>query len=81
MPVSRWWCEETSKDIIWEFEDLLCHKDIKLNKSWALQDMKTFYDIQGEVTHDALNDAKDLALIFKCYQEKKTLNKEAILNC
>lgn len=31
MPVSRGWCEETAKDIIWEFEQLLCNHDIKIN--------------------------------------------------
>lgn len=31
MLVSRGWCEETAKDIIWEFEDLLSNNDIKLN--------------------------------------------------
>lgn len=31
MPVSKGWCEETAKDIIWEFENLLCNNDIKLN--------------------------------------------------
>ena len=31
MLVSKSWCEETAKDIIWEFENLLCHREIKLN--------------------------------------------------
>lgn len=31
MLVSRSWCEETAKDIIWEFEQLLCEHDIKIN--------------------------------------------------
>ena len=31
MPVSRGWCEETAKDIIWEFENLLCNNDTKIN--------------------------------------------------
>lgn len=31
MLVSKSWCEETAKDIIWEFEDLLCHREIKIN--------------------------------------------------
>lgn len=31
MLVSKGWCEETAKDIIWEFENLLCNKDIKIN--------------------------------------------------
>ena len=31
MLVSKAWCEETAKDIIWEFENLLCNNDIKIN--------------------------------------------------
>ena len=31
MLVSKSWCEETSKDIIWEFENLLCNNDVKIN--------------------------------------------------
>lgn len=31
MLVSKGWCEETSKDIIWKFENLLCNNDIKIN--------------------------------------------------
>lgn len=31
MLVSKSWCEETAKDIIWEFENLLCHREIKIN--------------------------------------------------
>ena len=31
MLVSKACCEETAKDIIWEFEDLLCNNDVKLN--------------------------------------------------
>ena len=31
MPVRKSWCEETAKDIIWEFENLLCNNDVKIN--------------------------------------------------
>ena len=31
MLVSKSWCEETAKDIIWEFENLLCNNDVKIN--------------------------------------------------
>lgn len=31
MQVSKTWCEETATDIIWEFENLLCNNDIKIN--------------------------------------------------
>ena len=31
MLVSKSWCEEVTKDIIWEFENLLCNNDIKIN--------------------------------------------------
>ncbi len=31
MLVSKSWCEETAKDIIWEFENLLCNNDTKIN--------------------------------------------------
>lgn len=31
MLVSRSWCEEQAKDIIWEFENLLCNNDVKIN--------------------------------------------------
>lgn len=31
MLVSKGWCEETAKEIIWEFENLLCNNDIKIN--------------------------------------------------
>ena len=31
MLVSKSGCEETAKDIIWEFENLLCHREIKIN--------------------------------------------------
>lgn len=31
MRVSKAWCEETAKEIIWEFENLLCNNDTKIN--------------------------------------------------
>ena len=31
MLVSKGWCEETAKEIIWEFENLLCNNDVKIN--------------------------------------------------
>lgn len=31
MLVSKSWCEGTAEDIIWEFENLLCNNDIKIN--------------------------------------------------
>ena len=31
MLVSKSWCEETAKDIICEFENLLCNNDVKIN--------------------------------------------------
>ena len=31
MLVSKSWCEEIAKDILWEFENLLCDNDIKIN--------------------------------------------------
>ena len=31
MLVSHSWCEETAKEIIWEFEQLLCNNDTKIN--------------------------------------------------
>lgn len=31
MLVSKSWREETAKDIIWEFENLLCNNDVKIN--------------------------------------------------
>lgn len=31
MPASKGWIEETAKEIIGEFEDLLCNNDIKIN--------------------------------------------------
>ena len=31
MLVSKSWSEEVAKDIIWEFENLLCNNDIKIN--------------------------------------------------
>ncbi len=31
MLVSKSWCEEQAKDIIWEFENLLCNNDVKIN--------------------------------------------------
>ena len=31
MLVSKSWCEEVAKNIIWEFENLLCNNDIKIN--------------------------------------------------
>ena len=31
MLVIKSWCEETAKDIIWEFENLLCNNDVKIN--------------------------------------------------
>ena len=31
MLVSKACCEETAKEIIWEFEELLCNNDVKLN--------------------------------------------------
>lgn len=31
MLVSKSWCEEIAKDILWEFETLLCDNDVKIN--------------------------------------------------
>lgn len=31
MSLRRGWCEDTAKDIIWEFENLLCNNDVKIN--------------------------------------------------
>ena len=31
MLVSKSWCEEIAKDILWEFENLLCNNDVKIN--------------------------------------------------
>lgn len=31
MLVSKLWCEDTAEDIIWEFENLLCNNDVKIN--------------------------------------------------
>ena len=31
MRVSKWCCEDTAEDIIYEFETLLCNNDVKLN--------------------------------------------------
>ncbi len=31
MRVSRAWYEDTAEDIIWEFENLLCNNDTKIN--------------------------------------------------
>lgn len=31
MLVSHSWCEEVAKEILWEFEQLLCDNDIKIN--------------------------------------------------
>ena len=31
MLVCKSWCEDTAKDIIWEFENLLCNNDVKIN--------------------------------------------------
>lgn len=31
MLVSKGWCEETAREIIWEFENLLCNNDVKIN--------------------------------------------------
>lgn len=33
MRVSKSWCEEIAKEIIWEFENLLCNNDIKINNT------------------------------------------------
>lgn len=33
MLVSKNWCEEVAKEIIWEFEQLLCNNDIKINNT------------------------------------------------
>lgn len=55
-------------------------QDIKFNKAWSLQNMKKFYGIEGEVMHDALSDAKDLAKVFQCFQDKKQIDKNIILD-
>ena len=31
MLVTKGWYEETAKEIIWEFENLLCNNDVKIN--------------------------------------------------
>ena len=31
MQARKDWRDETAKDIIWEFEDLLCNNDVKIN--------------------------------------------------
>lgn len=55
-------------------------KDVKFNKTWSLQNMKKFYGIDGEVVHDALSDAKDLVKVFQCFQDKKEINEQLVLN-
>ena len=37
MLVSKSWCEETAKDIIWEFENLLCNNDVKINNKMKIK--------------------------------------------
>ena len=42
--------------------------------------MKEFYGLDGIVSHNSLDDAKDLCKVFKCFQEKKEFSKEGLKN-
>jgi len=57
----------------------LVTKDILVNKTWSLQNMKKFYELEGDVVHDALSDARDLAKVFVCFQNKKAINESRVL--
>ena len=41
--------------------------------------MKIFYGLEGDVTHNSLNDAIDLCHIFEAFQSKKEICEEAVL--
>lgn len=55
MPVSRGWCEETAKDIIWEFENLLCNNDTKINNENPEQN-----EFESEESYINKKDYEDL---------------------
>lgn len=55
MLVSKSWCEETAKDIIWEFENLLCHREIKINN-----DNPEENEFESEDSYINKKDYKDL---------------------
>ena len=68
MPVSKGWIEETAKEIIGEFEDLLCNNDIKINNKnpqennfeneYSYINQKDYEDLKQKVIKQ-LNDLQD----------------------
>ena len=55
MLVSKGWYEETAKDIIWEFENLLCNNDIKINNQKPEEN-----EFESEDSHINKKDYDDL---------------------
>lgn len=63
MPVSNLACEETAKDIIWEFEELLCNSNIKItNRSenefvaeHAYINKKDYEELKSKITKDLMD--------------------------
>ena len=53
--------------------------DVIVNRCWSLKVMKEIYCLEGEVSHNALDDATDLMHVYQCFQDKKSINKENIL--
>ena len=68
MPASKGWIEETAKEIIGEFEDLLCNNDIKINNKnpqennfeneYSYINKKDYEDLKQKVIKQ-LNDLQD----------------------
>lgn len=68
MPASKGWIEETAKEIIGEFEDLLCNNDIKINNKnpqennfeneYSYINQKDYEDLKQKVIKQ-LNDLQD----------------------
>lgn len=55
MLVSREWLEDTAKDIIWEFENLLCNNDVKINNLNAEEN-----EFKSETSYINIKDYNEL---------------------
>lgn len=49
MLVSKSWCEEIAKDILWEFENLLCDNDIKFENEESYINKKDYDKLKEKI--------------------------------
>lgn len=65
MLVSHSWCEEVAKEILWEFEQLLCDNDIKINNrnpeenefesEYSYINIKDYNKLKGKIVEELVD--------------------------